>query len=103
MEWNTHITINRLRVPPSRFVVKVYISSLLHNHTDPQGSMDFLSGFTLLALSSPEPSIHKAVSLTVADGTVCCHAVEDIINIRCLSDASSLCPKMTVGVVPKHI
>uniref|UniRef100_A0A0B7ALM2 Uncharacterized protein n=1 Tax=Arion vulgaris TaxID=1028688 RepID=A0A0B7ALM2_9EUPU len=35
-----------LRVPPSGFVVKIYSSSLLLNHTDPQGSEDFISGLT---------------------------------------------------------
>ena len=55
MARNTHLTINCLRVPPSGFLVKVYSSSPLHYRADPQGSGDFLSGFTPLAFDSPEP------------------------------------------------
>uniref|UniRef100_A0A0B7AMA1 Uncharacterized protein n=1 Tax=Arion vulgaris TaxID=1028688 RepID=A0A0B7AMA1_9EUPU len=53
MKYTHNQPSNCFRVPPSRFVVNVYSSSLPHNCADPQGNGDFLSGFTLLAFSSP--------------------------------------------------
>jgi len=65
----TCLTKNCLRVPPPGFSFKVYSSSLLHYHADPQGSGDFLLGFTPLAFGSLQAS-HKTVGLIFAGGTV---------------------------------